>query len=68
MANERKFCGYTWQDMDRVLDLICNIENRTEMTSQQEENFDIAVQCVTLVMNRLKDDRPIVWDEEAGDD
>ena len=67
MANERKFCGYTWQDMDRVLDLICDIENRTEMTSQQEDDFDIAVQCVALVMNRMKEDRPIAWDEEAGE-
>ena len=67
MANERKFCGYTWKDMDRVLDLLCNTEEHIDLTGQQEDDYDIAIQCVTLVMNRMKDDRPIVWDEEAGE-
>ena len=68
MTNERKFCGYTWEDMNRVLDLLCNTEDHMDLTDQQAEDFDIAVQCVTLVMNRMKEDRPIVWDEEADDD
>lgn len=68
MENNRKFCGHTWEDMNRVLNFLCNIEDHMDLTGQQEADFDIAVQCVTLVMNRMKEDMPIVWDEEAVDD
>ena len=64
----RKFCGYTWADMNRVLDLICDVENRTELTKQQENDFDIAIQCVAVVMNRMKVDGPINWDKEDEND
>ena len=67
MQTEQKFCGYTWEDMNRVLDFLCSIEDHMDLSGPQTEDFDIAVQCVTLVMNRLKEDRPIVWDEEAGE-
>lgn len=65
---ERKYCGLTWEQMNEVLDTMCNIEDRVEEIGWQEvgeqDAFDIAIQCITTVMNRMKDDRPIEWDDE----
>ena len=61
----RRFCGYTWDEMNRVLDLICSVEDHMDLTGQQENDYDIAVQCVALVMNRMKDNRPIIWEEDG---
>ena len=62
MEKERRFCGYTWDDMSRVLDTVCIVEDRVEMTEQEERDYDIAVQCVAAILNRMKDDKPINWD------
>lgn len=59
---ERKFCGYSWEDMDRVLTVICDVEDRVDMTDQEMNDYDIAVQCVAQVMNRMRDGKPIDWD------
>ena len=62
MENERKFCGYSWDDMNRVLDLICKVEDQVEMTDQETDDYDIAVQCVSQIMNRMQDGGPINFD------
>lgn len=61
METERTFCGQNWAGMDNVLTTICELEDRIEMTDQ-EEAFDIAVQCVSQIMNRMQDGGPINWD------
>jgi len=60
---KRKYCGKTWDDMNTILNIMCDIEDRIELSDEQQEAFDIAIQCVTTVMNRMKDDRPIEWDD-----
>lgn len=67
MQTERKFCGYTWKDMNRVLDTVCEVEDRAGLEGQERKDYDIAVQCVAAVLNRMLDDRPLCWDEEAGE-
>lgn len=62
MEEERRFHGYTWDDMNRVLDLVCDIEDRVEMTKHEEQDYDIAIQCVTAILNRMKEDKAICWD------
>ena len=61
---EHKYCGKTWEEMNKVLDKICYLEDQFDgMTKEEIDAFDIAIQCVTTVMNRMKDDRPIAWDD-----
>ena len=62
--SERRYSGKTWAEMNKVLDMMCAIENRLEFTHKEQEAFDITIQCVTDVMNQMKDDSPIIWDEE----
>ena len=48
--------------MSKVLDTVCELEDRIEMTEEEQEDYDIAIQCVTTVLNRMLDDKPIEWD------
>ena len=59
-----KFCGKTQEEMKQILYFMCDIEDETELTEEEQDMFDIAIQCVALVANRMNDDRPIVWDDE----
>ena len=61
---ERKYCGNTWKQMNDILTTMCEIEDRIELTDEEEDAFDIAIQCVATVMNRMTDNRPIEWDDE----
>mgnify|MGYP007133740405 CR=1 FL=1 len=58
----KTYCGYTHDDMNRVLDFMCNIEDQMELDDKQVNDFDVAIQCIATVMNRMVDDRPIEWD------
>lgn len=59
---ERKYCGKNRDEMDKVLSLICEIEDRIELSDDEQDAFDIAIQCVTSVMNCMIDGKPIDWD------
>ena len=48
--------------MNEVLDIMCKFEDKIEMTNEEEEAFYIAIQCITTVINRMTDDKPIEWD------
>lgn len=62
----KTYCGKTWDDMNGILDTMCEIEDRVDLTYDEQDAFDIAIQCVTTVMNRMKDNRPIEFDEQEG--
>lgn len=48
--------------MNDVLDKMCILEDELDLDDEMQGIFDIAIQCVTTVMNRMKDDKPIEWD------
>ena len=53
--------------MKQVLYFMCDIEDEVRLTEDERDMYDIAVQCVAAVMNRMIpgcEDRPLVWDEE----
>ncbi len=58
----RIYWGKNWEQMNKILDIMCDIEDKYEMNAEERDAFDIAIQCVTTVMNRMKDNRPITWD------
>ena len=60
---EHRYCGKTQEEMNGILDRMCMLEDRLELDDEEQEAFDIAIQCVTTVMNRMLDDRPITWDD-----
>lgn len=62
---ERKFHGYTWNDLNHVLDFLCELADDLELTEEQDRDFDIGIQCIVTVMNMMSVDVPILWDEES---
>lgn len=39
------------------------IEDKRDFTEQQQTAFDISIQCVTEIMNRMDDDKPIAFEQ-----
>ena len=54
--------------MNIVLNILCDLEDKLDLKKEEEDAFDIAIQCVTTVLNRMVEDRPISWGEELDDD
>jgi hypothetical protein len=59
----KKYFGKSHSEMFEILNTMCRIEDQAELTESEEEAFDIAIQCVATVMNRMIDDKPISWDD-----
>lgn len=52
---EKRYCGKNWDEMNKVLDCMHNIEDRIDLTDEEHDAFDIAIHCVTAVL--------IAWDD-----
>lgn len=53
--------------MKQVLYFLCDCEDEIELSEDERDMYDVAVQCVAAVLNRMVDgceDRPIMWDED----
>ena len=48
------FYGYTYSEMECVLDVMRAIGNETRLDAQERKDFDIALLCITYVMDRMK--------------
>ena len=49
--------------MNKVLNIMCELEERIpDMTKEEENAYDIAVQCVAQIANRMADGKQINWD------
>ena len=61
-----KYCGKNWDEMKNVLYTMCDIEDVIELTEAEQDAFDIAIQCVTTIMNMMNCDDPVAmeWDDE----
>ena len=59
---ERTFHGKTRAEMNIVLNYMCLLKERLNVPEEEQENFDIAIQCITTVTNRMADNKMIEWD------
>lgn len=58
---ERRYCGHDWNEMNRILDIMCVIGDRETLSGEERDAFDIALQCITTVIIRMKEDKPMIW-------
>lgn len=58
-----KYCGKNYNQMNDVLNYLCHIEEAIFLYPDEKEKIDIAIQCVTDVINRFRDNRPIDFEE-----
>ena len=59
---ERTFHGKTRAEMNCVLNYICLLRDELQILIDKRDNFDIAIQCVATVTNRMADNKTIEWD------
>lgn len=62
MDCKRTFCGKSWSDMGEVLNTMCNLEDDIDLTDKENDCFNIAIQCITQIMNRMIDGKEINFD------
>lgn len=62
MNCKRTFCGVDWSGLEEVLNTMCELEDKIKLTDKEESCFDIAIQCVTQIMNRMVDGKEINFD------
>lgn len=63
---ERTFCGKSYEEMNKILDTLCNLGNSdTLLTDEEDDAMEIALNCVCTVMNRMigAKDLANMWDE-----
>ena len=59
---ERTFHGKTRAEMNVVLNYMCLLKDQLNIPPEDSENFDVAIQCVTVITNRMADNKMIEWD------
>ena len=60
---ERKFHGLTRSQLNTVLNILCELEDKMDNLSAEETNaFNIGIQCVAQIVTRMADKKPITWD------
>ena len=60
---ERTFRKLTRSQLNEVLNVVCGLEKRIQdMTEEEKHAFEIGVQCIAQILNRMADDKPINWD------
>ena len=57
------YCGKTRQEMNEILNTMCAIEEMASLTDEETDAFDVAIQCIATVINRMTDNRPIAFEE-----
>ena len=50
----KTYCGHDWDSMNNILDTLCELEDDILMTKAEQEAMNVAIQCVTEVINLLK--------------
>ena len=60
-TEERTFCGLNHAQLREVLDFMCDIEPKCELTDEEENKYDVAIQCISTVLNCMVDDSKIDW-------
>ncbi len=60
----KTFCGKTHEQMNDILTFMLELEDKQDFSYDEDEKYDIAIQCIVTVMNRMIDNRPIEFDEE----
>ena len=59
---ERTFCGLNRAQLNVVLNTMCELEERIpDLTDEEQDMYDIGVQCVCQIVNRIADNKPINW-------
>ena len=61
---QKTYCGLNYAQLSNVLTTMSALEDLADnLTEEEHTAFDVSLQCVTEVMNRMKDGKPIEYGE-----
>ena len=58
----RKYCGHTAVQMEEILIKLCEIEDSVELTDQEQDAMDIAIQAISDLHNAMIRDGKSHWE------
>ena len=62
----KTYCGLNRKQLESVITTMSGLEDISDnLTDAERAAFDISLQCVTEIMNRMKDGKPIIFEEVA---
>ena len=59
---KRSFCGYNAIEMKQLLDVLYGLEDESLITEKEQKALEIAINCMTWIINRMLDGKRIYWD------
>ena len=60
---ERTFYGNTMDDMDNAMKSLLELRDTVLISDEEEKSLDLAMYCITQIMNRMEDGKRIEWDD-----
>lgn len=52
----REYCGKSKEDMKKVLYFMCDVQEELELTEEERDMYETAIQCITTVLNSMEDE------------
>lgn len=59
-----KYCGKTRDQLNEILNFMCDVEDELDLNEDEQDKYDIALRCISTVMNRMLDRQPIDFEED----
>ena len=60
---ERTFYGNTMDDMDNAMKSLLELRDTVLISDEEEKSLNLAMDCITQIMNRMEDGKRIEWDD-----
>ena len=60
---ERTFYGNTMDDMDNAIKSLLELRDTVLISDEEEKSLNLAIDCITQIMNRMEDGKRIEWDD-----
>ena len=55
-------CGLKYKQLDKIAAAMCKMEERHQLNEDEQTALDISIQCITEIMNRMRDNKPIEFE------
>lgn len=60
---ERTFIGNSFRNLDEALTVLCRLQDDVSLSETEQAALFIGIQCVTEIMNRMRDGKRVEWDD-----
>ena len=58
------YCGKTHDEMKKILYTMMDLEDTLALSFSEREAFDVSIQCISTIINRMTDNKLVFEDIE----